>query len=113
MKTNVVSLLIQIQNAQNEIMRLNSLVSRHIFYQEIREIVDGGFSFERDGKRLAELVSQRDYPLTRSEIEEAFQTSGLNFTQEDIELAHPDGDSATKEYRDEQAADYASVFGCD
>lgn len=113
MKTNVVALLAKIQAAQNEIMKLSGEVSRHIFYREIEAIVNGPFSFERDGERLAVMVSERDWPMTRTEIIEAFETSGFEFTAEDVEACRPDGVTATNEYRAEQGADYASVYGRD
>ncbi len=108
--TTIIQKLVLLQALEQQIRELHSEMNRCLFSKEIQAIASN-WTFDREATRLAFQIEQRDFPLTRTEIVQVFKESGFEFNSLDIDACRPDADQATREYRSEQAADYASVYG--
>lgn len=61
---------------------------------------------------VATAIRDRDWPLTKKEcIKEFVEATGKQPTEQEITEMRPDDDRATEDYRNEQIADYRSVYG--
>lgn len=110
-KQTFMALLIVKQKVEAELFQIESQM-RSIFLSDLMQTaLDKADLFGNPTAELVYFLQDRDFPLTRAEINQVLTESGFQFNTEDVEACRPDADLATNEYRAEQAADYASVFG--
>lgn len=106
----------EIFKAQDELRKLQYKLSNNNGYEFIKAVEaklesDFFMSPAEAAGVLAEELTERDWPMTRSEIVEVFDFSGYPYTDAIIDLARPDCQEAVNE----EAARYADCrdFGRD
>lgn len=94
--------LTKVQNLARELKMLNALQPKNLFYTEITVILENQeIESYNEADALSYVISERAFPLTRDEIEEVFATSGINYTEKDIDRARPDTEELVRIYRQE------------
>jgi hypothetical protein len=112
-RKTIVSILAHIQTLQDQLNTARHEMGQlNMFHNEIMSIATS-FSFDSEAQQLAISIQNRDFPLTRSEIRSIFETSGFAYNNEHIDAAAPDRDDQVETFRNEQVADYTSVYGND
>ena len=108
-KLNVLESNATIGRLEDAIRVERQKMSANVFYKEILAI-SGAFFLEDPAMELAKLVKDRDWPMTREEIVEVFETSGLTFLASHIDASKPDSKKETEQHRQEFLADYHSIY---